>query len=107
MMTRYQKFLAEGKFPISFYNYCTLSQLGAGAVKDWVDTDQDVFKQVGAENDFYSGEHRGYPCKNAPFDSVAEVLLVRGVTPAIFAKMREYVTVFPQQGKRRRPKRRV
>ena len=36
-MTRYQKFLAEGKFPISFYNYCTLSQLGAGAVKDWVD----------------------------------------------------------------------
>jgi general secretion pathway protein K len=44
---------------------------------DWIDSD-DLHKLDGAESDDPFYEERGYPVKNAPLDSVDELLLVKG-----------------------------
>lgn len=52
------------------------------AILDWRDSD-DVVRSRGAENAYYLGLRRPYTCKNAPFESIEEVMLVRGMTSAI------------------------
>jgi len=58
------------------------------SMKDWRDSD-DLHRANGAEDDYYQShyEEQGmsepYLCKNANFDSVRELLLVRGMTPEI------------------------
>jgi general secretion pathway protein K len=61
------------------------------AMIDWVDVDDDTTAlswvqghNEGAENDYYLGLAPPYLCKNAPFDSVDELLRVRDMTPLIF-----------------------
>ena len=53
------------------------------AILDWRDPD-DLENLNGAEADYYASLPRPYPIKNAPFDSVEELLLVRGVTPDLY-----------------------
>jgi general secretion pathway protein K len=53
------------------------------ALLDWTDSDDDA-REYGAEADYYTGLEIPYGCKNAPLDSVEELLLVRGFTPRIF-----------------------
>lgn len=67
----------------------------ASALIDWRDENQEVFNVTyGAEQDYYSSLERPYPCKDGPFDSIEELLLVRGMTPDIFNRIKPYVTVF-------------
>ena len=87
----------------------------APAVIDWVDADDDVTyldfvqnENAGAEDAWYAGQDPPRMCKNAPMDSVAELLSVKGVTPELYAGrpgdeearvaavpgLREYVTVY-------------
>jgi hypothetical protein len=54
------------------------------SVLDWVDPNRD-HRLNGAEEDYYRGLDPPYSCKDAPFDVVEELLLVRGVTPRLFA----------------------
>ncbi|KPL25659.1 MAG: hypothetical protein AMJ75_00080 [Phycisphaerae bacterium SM1_79] len=61
------------------------------AMIDWVDPDDDVTylsfvkrENVGAENDHYQNLEDPYPCKNAPFDVLSELLLVKGMTMEMF-----------------------
>ena len=61
------------------------------AIIDWVDSDDDVTilpfvkgQNAGAENDYYQKLEEPYPCKNAPFDALSELLLVKGMTTEIF-----------------------
>jgi len=54
----------------------------ANAILDWLDPD-DTPRTGGAENDYYSGLNPPYRCKNGPFDSLEELLLVKGVTPQL------------------------
>lgn len=49
------------------------------AIIDWRDSDSTPQPQ-GAEDDLYTGLDAPYHCKNAPFDTVDELLLVNGVT---------------------------
>lgn len=49
----------------------------ATAIIDWRDEDSDL-TQGGAENEYYLSLADAYYCKNALFESVEEVLLVRG-----------------------------
>jgi general secretion pathway protein K len=51
-------------------------------VKDWLDGDEEVTGVHGAESIAYRS--KGYRCKNGPFLSVEELMLVHGVTPEIF-----------------------
>jgi len=56
----------------------------ADPILDWRDTDNTPRPQ-GAEDDYYTGLAAPYHCKNKPFDTVDELLLVKGVTPELLA----------------------
>jgi general secretion pathway protein K len=53
------------------------------SILDWMDKDDDP-KLNGAESDYYLGLRPAYVAKDGPFDEVSELLLVKGITPAMF-----------------------
>jgi general secretion pathway protein K len=53
------------------------------SILDWRDPD-DFYRVNGAENEYYQSLKEPYYCKNKNLDSIEELLLVRGVTPALF-----------------------
>ena len=53
------------------------------SILDWRDTD-DAPHVAGAESDYYQGLSQPYYAKNAPIDNLAELLLVKGVTPEMY-----------------------
>jgi general secretion pathway protein K len=63
------------------------------SILDWVDTD-DLTHLNGAEDKYYETLPEPYKVKNAPFHSVEELALVRGVTPEIFESIRNDITVY-------------
>lgn len=65
----------------------------ADAILDWRDEDEDA-RPDGAEDFEYRGSAEGYACKDAPFEHVEELLLVRGVTPELYQRLLPYVTVY-------------
>jgi type II secretory pathway component PulK len=54
----------------------------AAAIKDWRDPDDEV-SPGGAESEYYLLLPDPYYCKNGPFETVEEVLLVTGATPEL------------------------
>lgn len=54
----------------------------ADAALDWLDEDDEP-REFGAEADHYSSLDPPYAPKNGPMETVEELLLVRGVTPAL------------------------
>lgn len=52
------------------------------SIVDWVDGNQDIDGD-GAEDGYYLSLPDPYRCKNAPFETVEEVLLVRGAYPQL------------------------
>ena len=74
-----------------FEEHSPISYALIPAIIDWVDLDDDVTtlsfvrgENSGAENDYYQDLQDSYPCKNAPFDVLGELLSVRGMTKEIF-----------------------
>ncbi len=65
------------------------------AVQDWLDRDVQPRFPHGAEDDYYLGLRPAYRAGNGPFAHVSELLLVRGITPEIYHRLRPYVTVLP------------
>lgn len=51
----------------------------AASIVDWRDSDSDITPS-GAENDYYMTLRPAYYCKDAPFETLEELLLVRGAT---------------------------
>lgn len=72
----------------------------AAAIIDWRDEDNEVFQDpdtkilIGAEDAYYQIQDPPYKCKNSRFDTVEEMLLVRGVTPEIFYGIIKFITVY-------------
>ncbi len=54
----------------------------ADSILDWKDPD-DLVRLNGAESDYYMSLPNPYKAKNANFDTLEELLLVKGMTPAI------------------------
>ncbi|MBI4378667.1 MAG: general secretion pathway protein GspK [Nitrospinae bacterium] len=54
----------------------------ADSIEDWRD-DDSLHRLNGAEEDYYMGLPVPYHCKNANFDTVEELLMVKGMTPEI------------------------
>jgi len=54
----------------------------ADAILDWIDTD-DTKRPYGAESEIYEGMSPPYRAKNGPLESLDELLMVQGVTPAL------------------------
>jgi len=64
------------------------------SIQDWRDPD-DLHRLNGAESDYYQSLPTPYSAKNGDFDSVEELLLVKGITPEIFyGGLSEMVTIY-------------
>jgi general secretion pathway protein K len=71
-----------------------VSEALTDAILDWRDTDP-LTRLHGAESDYYLTLPLPYPAKDGPFDTLDELLLVRGVTPALFyGGLRDLFTVY-------------
>jgi general secretion pathway protein K len=65
------------------------------SILDWRDED-DLHRINGAEKDYYLSLPNPYQCKNGDFDSIKELLLVRGVTSEIYyGGLKDMITVYP------------
>lgn len=53
------------------------------SIMDWRDQD-DLHRTNGAENDYYQSLSPAYTAKNGPFDSVEELLWVKGVSSSLY-----------------------
>ena len=65
----------------------------AAAICDWWDAD-DVPLTGGAENGYYATLSEPYPCRNGCYQSVYELLLVRGISRDLFDRVAPYLTVY-------------
>ena len=70
----------------------------ASAIVDWRDADSLTQPQGGAEDPEYAAAGLPYGAKDAPFETVAEVEQVLGMTPAIYSRAAPYLTVFTGNG---------
>ena len=86
-----------GKFESLLTRFLSLEEFGLGsedvgnlvdAIKDWIDPDDEITK-FGAENGYYQSLDRPYACRNAPLDSVEELLFVKGMTKELYYGTRE------------------
>lgn len=74
------------------------------SILDWKDED-DLTRLHGAESDYYMSLDPPYKAKNANFDSIEELLFVRGVTREIFygtdsqKGLREFITIYSKSAK--------
>ena len=65
----------------------------AGAIVDWRDSDEEP-SEGGAENGYYGALDPPYFCKNADFQVLEELLLVKGMTTELYNKTKERLTVY-------------
>ena len=66
------------------------------AVADWLDSD-DVPRTYGAESPYYQAQKPPYAARNARLTTLAELSLIRGITPEQLAALRPFVTVYVAQ----------
>jgi len=72
------------------------------SIMDWRDKNH-LHRLNGAEDSYYGSLPEPYECKNGDFDSVEELLMVRGVTPEIFyGGLRDLITVFKPPERRKK-----
>jgi general secretion pathway protein K len=71
------------------------------SIIDWTDADEHVTclplvknHNLGAESDYYTALSPPYKPANAPFDSIDQLLLVKGVTPEVFEMLKPCLTVY-------------
>ncbi|MDP2939561.1 MAG: type II secretion system minor pseudopilin GspK [Candidatus Omnitrophota bacterium] len=70
----------------------------SASVADWRDSDSVTTDAgYGAEDSYYTALESSYHCQNTNFQSLEELLLVRGVNKEIFQKIKNYITIFPKQ----------
>jgi type II secretory pathway component PulK len=74
-----------------------MAETMAHEIVDWRDEDEDALPYGAEDSDYKNGRHR-YESKDAPFQAVEELRLVRSATPEIFTKVRPYLTVFGSGG---------
>lgn len=74
------------------------------SILDWTDSD-NLHRLNGAEDDYYLSLQVPYRAKNAPFDALEELLLVKGITPEILFGNNErrgiiyYLTIYGTSSK--------
>ncbi len=67
----------------------------AAAIQDWRDADSFLSLPLGsAEDPYYRALSHPYEAKDAYFEVIEELLLVKGISPKIFDKVKDYLTVY-------------
>lgn len=70
----------------------------AAAIVDWRDAD-DLGQPVGgAEDGDYAAAGRPYGAKDAPFETIAELEQVLGMTPDLYARLDPFLTLYSGRG---------
>lgn len=71
------------------------------SIIDWIDSDDEVtslpfvkHKNRGAESGYYGRSGLSYKCRNAPVETIEELLLVKGISPEAFERLRDHLTVY-------------
>jgi general secretion pathway protein K len=71
------------------------------SIIDWTDKGDDVThlpyiknENLGAESTYYQKLTPPYKCSNAPLETAGELLLVKDLTPDVFQRLYDYVTVY-------------
>ena len=67
----------------------------AAAAADWADSDVTPLPN-GAEDDAYRGAAKPYLAANRPYAHPSELRAIKGVTPAIYAKLRDWICALPE-----------
>ncbi|WP_334180146.1 type II secretion system minor pseudopilin GspK [Pseudoxanthomonas sp.] len=70
----------------------------AGAIVDWRDADNLSQPVGGAEDGDYAAAGRDYGAKDAPFETIAEIEQVLGMTPDLYARMAPFLTLYSGRG---------
>ncbi len=66
-----------------------------GAIVDWVDDNTTAHENgAGDEDRHYQFLRESYRAKNAPFDSVAELQLVHGISDSLYDVLKDRVTIY-------------
>lgn len=79
-----------------FVNLCGLQTDQAQALSDCIldwRSPSNVKRPLGAKNEYYQSLPNPYSCKNGRFDVPEELLLVKGMKPAYFAAIKDFITV--------------
>ncbi|HUW19184.1 MAG TPA: type II secretion system protein GspK [Sedimentisphaerales bacterium] len=73
----------------------------APSIIDWTDADDQTTclpfvkqENSGAESDYYGRLNTAYRCRNASLCAAEELLPVKGITPEVFERIRDYITVY-------------
>lgn len=67
----------------------------AASTVDWWDEDHDPTDPPFGEEEGYQTLAPPYQCKNRPFDSLEELLLVKGMTTDIYDQVKDFLTIYP------------
>lgn len=65
----------------------------ADSIIDWRDEDNDA-RKAGAEDEYYFFQDPSYPCKNAEFQSLEELIFVRGMDKDILDRIKDKLTIY-------------
>lgn len=93
-------FVADQKWDPMFDGYNALGERKLnreemiGNLIDWVDANQQGISSGGAEDNLYTGYEERYTAKNAKFDTLAEIAMVRGVDDDFMQAFSKRLTVF-------------
>ncbi len=67
----------------------------AAAIVDWRDADSMLSVPKGsAEDSYYDDLKEEYDCKDAPFEVLDELLLVKGMDRKLFNKIKDFITIY-------------
>jgi DNA uptake protein ComE-like DNA-binding protein len=73
----------------------TEAQSFAASLIDWRDPDSELSIPIGsAEDSYYRNEKYSYEAKDAPFEILDEVRLVKGFNANVFEKLKNYITIY-------------
>ena len=65
------------------------------ALRDWVDTDDELVSSLGAEDSWYQSLRVPYLAANGPLVDVSELRLVRGISASIYRRLQPLVCALP------------
>jgi len=73
----------------------TQAQELAACIIDWRDSDSELSSPFGsAEDPYYRNLRYSYEAKDADFEVLEELFLVKGMTQEAFGKIRDYITIY-------------
>jgi general secretion pathway protein K len=76
-----------------------LSQILTSSIMDWRDPDDLLNLPGGAEDPQYAAAGLPYGARDAPFETIAEIQQVLGMTPELYAKILPFITIYSGLGR--------